>query len=92
LSSGRLPRTLGYWHSLPSHQEEAMDEQGTRTKDGSARLVRDNMHPMFLALFIETDADDLMADGGRRRARRSRQARSVMVRPAARNRPHRPWP
>jgi len=45
------------------------------------------MHPMFIALFIETDADDFVAEDGRRRVRRSRRARSVIVRPAARNRP-----
>ena len=34
------------------------------------------MHPMFVKLFIETDADELSAqEDGRRRARRSRRAR-----------------
>ena len=44
------------------------------------------MHPMFVKLFIETDADELSAqEDGRRRARRSRQARPAMVvRPAVR--------
>ena len=38
------------------------------------------MHPMFVKLFIETDADELSAqEDGRRRARRSRQARPAMV-------------
>jgi hypothetical protein len=44
------------------------------------------MHPMFVALFIDTDADDLLAeeDGQRRRARRAgrRQATRV-IRPAS---------
>ena len=42
------------------------------------------MHPMFVKLFIETDADDLPSDEfWRRRARRSRRARPAMVvRPA----------
>jgi hypothetical protein len=38
------------------------------------------MHPMFIELFLEPDADDLVAEEDRRRGmRRSRQARSVMV-------------
>ena len=43
------------------------------------------MHPMFVELFIETDADDLPSDEfWRRRARRSRRASPAMfVRPAA---------
>jgi hypothetical protein len=43
------------------------------------------MHPMFVKLFIETDADDLPAEAEwRRRARRSRRARRAMViRPVA---------
>jgi hypothetical protein len=46
------------------------------------------MHPMFVKLFIETDADDLLPEEDRRRrARRSRRARPAMaVRPAARDR------
>ena len=41
------------------------------------------MHPMFVQLFIESDADDLLAEEDRRRrARRSRPA--MVVRPAAR--------
>jgi hypothetical protein len=46
------------------------------------------MHPMFVKLFIETDADDLPPEEDwRRRACRSRRARSTMVvRPAARGR------
>ena len=38
------------------------------------------MHPMFVKLFIETDADDLAPEEDwRRRARRSRRARPAMV-------------
>lgn len=38
------------------------------------------MHPLFKELFIETDADDLVAEEDRRRrVRRSGRARSVMV-------------
>jgi hypothetical protein len=52
------------------------------------------MHPMFIKLFIETDADDLPpGEDWRRRARRSRRARPAMVvRPDARSRQHRPRP
>ena len=47
------------------------------------------MHPMFVKLFIETDADDLLAEEEveRRRARRSRRNRpAVAVRAASRDR------
>jgi hypothetical protein len=46
------------------------------------------MHPIFKELFIQTDADDLLAEKDRqRRVRRSRRARPALaVRPAARNR------
>jgi hypothetical protein len=48
----------------------------------------DIMHPMFVKLFMETGADDLLSEQDRRRrARRSRRARTAMtVRPAARDR------
>ena len=49
------------------------------------------MHPMFKELFIDTDAGALAAeDDRRRRARRSR--RTMITRPAARNRENRPRP
>ena len=52
------------------------------------------MHPMFTELFIQTDADDLLAEEDRqRRARRSRRARPALaVRPAAGNRQQRSRP
>ena len=52
------------------------------------------MPPMFKKLFIDTDADDLAAEQNRRRrAYRSRRARSaIVVRPAAPNRQDRPRP
>ena len=38
------------------------------------------MHPMFEELFIETDAEDLVAEGHcRHRVRRSQRARWAMV-------------
>jgi hypothetical protein len=65
---------------------------GTRTKDAAADPRRDIMHPMFKELFIETDADELLAEEDRqRRVRRSRRARpALVVRPAAGNRRPRP--
>ena len=52
------------------------------------------MHPMFKELFLQADADDLLAEENRRRrASRARQARSAMIiRPAARNGQHQPRP
>ena len=51
------------------------------------------MHPMFKELFIQTDADDLLAEEDRRSVRRFRRARPALaVRPAAGHRPHRPRP
>ena len=47
------------------------------------------MHPMFVKLFIEADADDLLAEEEvkRRRARRSQRHRpAVVVRAASRDR------
>ena len=51
------------------------------------------MHPMFVKLFIETDADDLLAEeeARRRRARQSRRNRpAVVVRAASRDQNLRP--
>ena len=51
------------------------------------------MHPMFVKLLIETDADDLLAEeeAKRRRARRSQRDRpAVAVRAAPRDRNPRP--
>ena len=54
---------------------------------------RDIMHALFIELFIETDADDLLAEEERRRrVRRSRRARSAMVVRPAGNRQHQPRP
>jgi len=52
------------------------------------------MHPMFVKLFIESDADDLPPEEDRRRrARGSRRVRPPMVvRPATRGREHPPRP
>ena len=42
------------------------------------------MHPMFVKLFMETDADDVLTEQDRRRrARRSRRARPAMAVKAA---------
>ena len=52
------------------------------------------MHPMFVKLFLEDDADDLLAEEDkRRRARRARRDRQVMVTKAtARGRDRGPRP
>ena len=52
------------------------------------------MHPMFKELFIQADADDLLAEEDRRRrVSRARRARSAMIlRPAARHGQHQPRP
>jgi hypothetical protein len=52
------------------------------------------MHPMFVTLFLETDADDLLAEEeARRRGRRARAGRSATAaRAAARDRGRRPQP
>ena len=53
------------------------------------------MHAMFVALFIETDADDLLAEEQDRKrrahaARRGRSARASRVAAAHPDRPRRP--
>jgi hypothetical protein len=51
------------------------------------------MHPMFVKLFIETDADDLLAveEARRRSARRSRRNRpATAAKAATRDRSRRP--
>jgi hypothetical protein len=60
------------WQRWPRQQEQA--------PTGEAM-----MHPMFVKLFIETDADDLLAEeqDRRRRARRSKRSRPAMVVAAA---------
>jgi len=52
------------------------------------------MHPVFRQLFIQADADDLLAEEDRRRCvSRARRARPAMIiRPAARNGQHQPRP
>jgi hypothetical protein len=52
------------------------------------------MHPMFKELFIQTDADDQLAEKDRRRrVSRARRARSAMViRTAPQQRQRRPRP
>jgi len=55
---------------------------------GYGRSEEDNMHPMFVKLFLEADADGLLAEVDKRhRANRARHTRSRMViRVAARDR------
>jgi len=50
------------------------------------------MHPLFVTLFIETDADDLVSEeqDRKRRARAVRRGRSARVRSVAAAQPDRP--
>lgn len=51
------------------------------------------MHPMFVQLYLEADADDLLADeqGKRRRANRARRLRAqTVVRATGRDRDRQP--
>jgi len=43
------------------------------------RSEEDAMHPLFVELFIKTDAEDLLAEEERRRTRRARHDRKRMV-------------
>ena len=58
----------------------------------TANRKETTMHPMFKQLFLQTDADDLLAEQDRRRrVSRARRARpAVIIRPAARNGQHQP--
>ena len=54
----------------------------TKAAIGASRFRREGvMHPMFVKLFIETDADDLLAyeEDKRRRARRAGRNQSRVV-------------
>ena len=62
-----------------------------RSLTGQAGLVRrDNMHPMFVALFIKADAEDLLTEeqDRRRRVRQARRGRPARVIRAAANPDH----
>ena len=50
------------------------------------------MHPMFVTLFLETDADDLLSEeqDSKRRAHAARRARSARVMRVAAANPDRP--
>jgi hypothetical protein len=50
------------------------------------------MHPMFVTLFIETDADDLLTEeqDRKRRAHAGRRGRSARIRRVAAAHPDRP--
>lgn len=60
----------------------------------TANREETTMHPMFKQLFLQTDADDLLAEEDRRRrVSRARRAKSAaIIRPAARNGQHQPRP
>ncbi len=62
-------------------QDDLRLRPGSQRRDNGGRTPRpeeDIMHPMFVKLFIETDAGDLLAyeEEQRRRARRARHNRS----------------
>jgi hypothetical protein len=70
---------------------------GSPTRRGVKRENRRRtiMHPMFVRLFIETDADDALTEQQDRKrrahaARRGRSSRVVKVAAANRDRPRRP--
>jgi hypothetical protein len=88
-----LPSTLLLVQSAVTDDPmPGLNNSGPRTRNAAAEPGEGHtMHPMFVKLFIETDADDLLPEGARhRRARRSRRARAVMaVRPATPDRRHR---
>ena len=61
-------------------------------RENGRRII---MHPMFVRLFIETDADDLLTQEQDRKrrahtARRARSARVIRVAAAHPDRPRRP--
>jgi hypothetical protein len=76
-----------------------MDGRGPRrrcsTQRRSADRRRNIMHPMFIALLLETDADDLAVDEQyqqrrARQAKRGKPARVIRVAASNRDRPCRP--
>lgn len=58
----------------------------------TGQLEEDHTHPMFVTLFIETDADDLLTEerDKQRRARQGRRGRSARVIRAVAAHPNRP--
>lgn len=85
-SGGVGPATDGDPARLASWRQLVIPETANREET--------TMHPMFKQLFIETDADDLLAEEDRRRrVSRARRARAtVIIRPAARTGQRQPRP
>ena len=74
-----------HWPPRPAARRSVKHQNGRRTI----------MHPMFVRLFIETDADDLLTQEQDRKrrahtARRARSARVIRVAAAHPERPRRP--
>jgi hypothetical protein len=74
-----------------AHRLGSAPLRGVKRENGRRTV----MHPMFVTLFIETDADDLLAEeqDKKRRARavrRGRSARASRVAAAQPDRPRRP--
>ena len=85
-SGGVGPVTDGHPACRASWRQLVIPETGHREET--------TMHPTFKQLFIQADADDLLAEEDRRRrVSRAWRARSAMIiRPAARNGQHQPRP
>ena len=85
-SGGVGPVTDSHGAGRAGWQQLVIPETGNREET--------MMHPMFKELFIQTDADDLLAEQDRRRrVSRARRARPAMIiRPAAGSGQRRPRP
>jgi hypothetical protein len=79
-TAGPSPRIFPSAPCYPSRRE---------TRENVRRTI---MHPMFKALFIETDADDSLAEeqDRKRRAQAARRGRSARVMKVAAGQPDRP--
>jgi hypothetical protein len=88
----------GRRRARPAQASQHVDPPGgSPTRRGVKRenWRRNIMHPMFVTLFIETDADDALTEQQERKrrahaARRGRSSRVVKVAAANRDRPRRP--
>ena len=82
-----LPRRPGDFSTPPPPTSGCPSRRETRELEELEETI---MHPMFVTLFIETDADELLAEeqDRKRRAHAARRGRSARVmRLAAANRP-----
>jgi hypothetical protein len=72
------PYFLPAWRALESRTASRWDGEQRPGSTGPRPAEEAIMHPMFVKLFLEADADDLLADEEerRRRAIRARRSRS----------------